>query len=435
MAVVNKHYQDKDYQGGLVELEKLAKLTEAALAGIGNQPGGIEIGEEVAQGLAGMFDEDSGSYQYQAARSNVMLSFEPAVKLLGSLQGELDKADSLAEGEDYDAGIKVLEKVQTECDRVLDDAQRRWAVKEKEFFEFRKMGERLAEVRTKKIAEMEQKLESAKEGNQTKSIQEFTTQLKQLQDAPDKAKPLNDLYQSAKDLAALLDYADAMKKIDEARKIGLTLQTEMKKVSENVARETLAAEGQDKATFDFAAKTKDKHWGFDSDDDAKNFFVGAATNDMGGLVASDKLKQMYVQVDAALGRLDQLLSTGMDPESAGDIAFKNIPKNFWPDRVVREVLMYKRARGRSRKRSEPKSKRKRPRTSSTSCSSWAIPATKRSAIWSKKCRISSIPKRSAITRIRSPRLRKWRRNTAPRPSRPSPRSSATRPLSCSAATN
>ena len=34
----------------------------------------------------------------------------------------------------------------------------------------------------------------------------------------------------------------------------------------------------------------------------------------------------------------------MSPEKAADIAFKNIPKNFWPDRVVREVLMYRRAR-------------------------------------------------------------------------------------------
>ena len=34
----------------------------------------------------------------------------------------------------------------------------------------------------------------------------------------------------------------------------------------------------------------------------------------------------------------------MSPEKAGDIAFKNIPKNFWPDRVVQEVIMYKRAR-------------------------------------------------------------------------------------------
>ena len=39
-----------------------------------------------------------------------------------------------------------------------------------------------------------------------------------------------------------------------------------------------------------------------------------------------------------------MLATAWIPKAGRDIAFKNIPKNFWPDRVVREVVMYRRAR-------------------------------------------------------------------------------------------
>ncbi len=349
MGVVNTFYQKKEFLNALLELEKLDTQVKEALQNIRPTGGkGVEPTEEeemaVAEGIASLFDEDSGPYQYRAEREKVMVSFEPAVKVLDSLQNFLDKADNLAEGEDYDAGIKELAKVQTECDGVLDGAKRDWAGKEKEFFEYRKMGERLAEPREKKIAALQEKLEGAQQGKQDKSIQDFENQLKELEKSPDEGQPLNELYKAARDLAAALDYAEAKQKLAQATQIGLRMQENMKKVSQQVALETQRAEGDDKQTFDFASKTKDKHWGFDSDDDAKNFFVGAATNDLGTLVPSDQLKQMYAQVDLALGRLDKLLSAGMDPEKAGDVAFKNIPKNFWPDRVVREAIMYQRAR-------------------------------------------------------------------------------------------
>ncbi len=81
MAIVNSHYQQKNYQGGLDELKTLADRVEIALAGLtGNEQGGVEITTEVAEGLASLFDEDSGPYQYQAARTTALLSFEPALE-------------------------------------------------------------------------------------------------------------------------------------------------------------------------------------------------------------------------------------------------------------------------------------------------------------------------------------------------------------------
>ena len=129
-----------------------------------------------------------------------MLSFEPAVKLLGSLQTLLDKADGLAEGEDYAAGVLELDKVQAECNRVLDDGKRRWAVKQKEFFEYRKMGERLAEA-ARKDRRNGGKARRAQQGGQTKSIEQFKTELERLQTAPDESKELNDIYKEACELA------------------------------------------------------------------------------------------------------------------------------------------------------------------------------------------------------------------------------------------
>ena len=71
---------------------------------------GLDISDEVSEGLAAMFDETSGPYQYQFHREQVSLAFDPAVKVEPSLQPKMDRADDLAEDEDYDAGVKDLKR-------------------------------------------------------------------------------------------------------------------------------------------------------------------------------------------------------------------------------------------------------------------------------------------------------------------------------------
>jgi hypothetical protein len=306
---------------------------------------GLEISQEVTESLAAMFDETSGPYQYQFHREQVCLSFDPAVKLEPSLQPKLDIADDLAEDEEYDAGVKELEDVvRPACEKVLAKAKLDWAVKEKDFFEYRKMGERFAEMRAKKISEKEEEINHAKSSKTKEFLQNLQSELNQLKTIPDRGEKLNALYTEASEAADSLDFAVAFKKIAEATKAGQEIEKELSELADSVRRETDNAEAKDKEVFDFVSKTKDKKWGFDTDDDAKNFLIGQATDEKGALVKSDKLLAIEVQVAAALKRLDKLTAAGMSPEKAGDIAFKNIPKNFWPDRVVREVIMYKRAR-------------------------------------------------------------------------------------------
>ena len=161
---------------------------------------------------------------------------------------------------------------------------------------------------------------------------------------PDRGGQLNALYKEASEAAERSISPSLSRKSKRRRPRGRKLELQLSKLAGSVDRETDQEAQKDKQTFDFASKTHDKHWGFDTDYDAKNFFIGQATGEYGESTASDKLLAMGEQTKAALARLEKLTSAGMSPEKAADIAFKNIPKNFWPDRVVQEVIMYQRAR-------------------------------------------------------------------------------------------
>jgi hypothetical protein len=313
--------------------------------GLGDVGEGLGLSNEVSQAIDELLNESDGLNQFQAKRDEVSLSFDPAVKLLPSLQKPMDHADELAENEDYDAGVKQLvEKVLPECQKVLANAKKEWAVKERKFFEYRKLGERLAETREKQVNSLEERIANAKSSQQANSQQQLERELDQLKKSPERGAKLNALYKEASEAAESLDFAVAFQKIQEATEAGREIEAELSLLAESVNRETDQESAKDKQTFDFASKTHDKNWGFDTDYDAKNFFIGQTTGEIGQLVPSDKLLAMGEQTKAALARLEQLTSAGMSPEKAADIAFKNIPKNFWPDRVVREVIMYQRAR-------------------------------------------------------------------------------------------
>jgi len=175
---------------------------------------GLEISNEVTEGLAAMFDETSGPYQYQFHREQVSLSFDPAVKLEPSLQPKMDIADDLAEDEDYDAGVKELDDVvRPACEKVLAKAKLEWAVKEKEFFEYRKMGERFVEMREKNIREKEKEISDAKSSKTKEFLQNLESELNKLKTTPDRGEKLNALYKEASEAADALDFAEAFKKI------------------------------------------------------------------------------------------------------------------------------------------------------------------------------------------------------------------------------
>ena len=313
--------------------------------GLGDVGQGLGLSNEVSQAIDDILDDTDGQNQFQTKRDEVSLSFDPAVKLLPSLQKPMDHADELADNEDYDGAIKELvEKVLPECQKVLANAKKEWAVKERTFFDYRKMGERFAEIREKKVGSLENRIDLAKSSKQTDSQQKLEKELDELKKSPDRGGKLNALYKEASEAAESQDFAVAFQKIQEATEEGRLLEQELSQLASSVNHETDQAALKDKQTFDFASKTHDKHWGFDTDYDAKNFFIGQATGEYGETTASDKLLAMGEQTKAALARLEKLTSAGMSPEKAADIAFKNIPKNFWPDRVVQEVIMYQRAR-------------------------------------------------------------------------------------------
>ena len=99
--------------------------------GLGDVGEGLGLSNEVNQAIDEILDDMDGQNQFQTKRDEASLSFDPAVKLLPSLQKPMDRADELADNEDYDAAVKQLaEHVLPECQKVLANAKKEWAVKE-----------------------------------------------------------------------------------------------------------------------------------------------------------------------------------------------------------------------------------------------------------------------------------------------------------------
>ena len=165
-----------------------------------------------------------GQNQFQTKRDEASLSFDPAVKLLPSLQKPMDRADELADNEDYDAAVKQLaEHVLPECQKVLANAKKEWAVKERKFFDYRKMGERFVEIREKKVSSLEKRIDLAKSSKQTDSQQKLEKELDELKKTPDRGGQLNALYKEASEAAEAHHFAVAFQKIQEATTEGQEL--------------------------------------------------------------------------------------------------------------------------------------------------------------------------------------------------------------------
>ncbi len=151
------------------------------------------------------------------------------------------------------------------------------------------------------------------------------------------------LHDDAKALGEKKDFKEAEKHLKQMVAGANKIMKAGENVKSQMREEASKAAKTESSAFDFGSKIDDKKWGFNTNKDAMAFMVGQSRDDQGNLIASDKLKAMTEAVEAAIKRKDKLIGSGVDPVEAGEIAFKNIPRNFWPPSVVREVAMYRRA--------------------------------------------------------------------------------------------
>ncbi len=333
-----------DFGNALKFCDKLEQETRLAVSQSGQQQESVDLPDDLSDTLAGMFDEESEEFKYRAKREEVMGLFPYAVKFTPQLQSQLDGADKKAEAQDYEAGTTALEKLLPECDKAIAAARKSWLVKEREFSGAMRLGKQLATQRAKKVAALEEDIFNSNSSNRVEAAKKAQKQLDELNNTPDIGGEIGGLYKQANEAATDLDFIEAQRLVNEAIQIARPAQEQLNQALDNARRDTERASAADEKAFDFASKTKDKKWGFDSDDDARNFLIGNAMGQTGNLVKSEKLKEMEGRVAEAVKRKDILLASGASPEEVGETVFKNIPRNFWPDSFVREVIMYQRAR-------------------------------------------------------------------------------------------
>ncbi|HEX3998417.1 MAG TPA: hypothetical protein VHX65_07705 [Pirellulales bacterium] len=288
------------------------------------------------------------SDKYEGRRSEVCVSYDMAVGIQPELQKSMAAIDRLAVAKQYDEAIAELNKVEKDCQAALQLGARQWAVKEHKFTPSLEMARRLNQVERAGLdaanEEMAPRLVAARQANDAPRIAALEAAARRLREAAAPGRDIVALYENATSEASQLNYVKAGQLLDQATGLAKTAKQKLDAEVARVKASTAEAAAGDKKAFDFTSQISDAEWGFDSDADAQNFYIGAATGQLGEKAKSGQLKDMERQTGLALKRRDALLAAGSTPEQAGEVAFANIPRNFWPDNVVREVLMYKRAR-------------------------------------------------------------------------------------------
>ncbi len=157
-------------------------------------------------------------------------------------------------------------------------------------------------------------------------------------------KEIEKIYSEAMQQAKEKAYDEAIKLLNNATTLAKRAELALQSECEKLKLETMKAEDEQAEAFAFTTKVKDKEWGFDPDTDAPNFYLANSINELGGLETSPQLKKMQKVYTDCLKRRDQLKKQGASIGQIVDAVYKNIPKNFWPDDVVKEVMLYKAAK-------------------------------------------------------------------------------------------
>ena len=154
-------------------------------------------------------------------------------------------------------------------------------------------------------------------------------------------KAIEEKYGQAVEKAEEKEYEEAIKLLKEAKRLVDEAKKKLEKEKKEIANATKEDAEKQKEAFNFTTEVKDQEWGFDTDDDAKNFYLANSVNALGGLETSPQLKQMQEVYEDCLKRRDQLKKMGASIDEIVEAVYKNVPKNFWPDDVVKEVILYK----------------------------------------------------------------------------------------------
>jgi hypothetical protein len=285
---------------------------------------------------------------YEDRRYEVKVTYDLAVGVLPELKSSMAAIEKLGGEKKYDDAIKELNKLEKDCRAALALAGKQWTVRLHKSRPLVELANRMVQTEQSgsdsAIEAAEMQITVAKKTNKPERVAQLEAEIARLKALSGPGRAIKALYDQAVQQADQLNYIKANELLDRATPLAEDAKKKLDAQVAKIQAATTSAAATDKKAFDFASQTSDAEWGFDTDADSQAFFIGAATGDVGRFVKGNKLKEMEASVTEALKRRDALLASGASPEQAGETAFANIPKNFWPDNVVREVLMYKRAR-------------------------------------------------------------------------------------------
>lgn len=150
-----------------------------------------------------------------------------------------------------------------------------------------------------------------------------------------------DGFQLAENMRLAGNFNQARTKLEELLLLVKNSRKEIETLKQSMTLETEGKVQEREEVFNFNTKTKDGE--FDTDSDAAKFFLANVTGDLGGLEVSPKLIKMQELFAEAIKQANKLRALGATPEEIGRVAMKGIPKAFWPDWMIKEIEMFKRA--------------------------------------------------------------------------------------------
>lgn len=136
-------------------------------------------------------------------------------------------------------------------------------------------------------------------------------------------------------------YDEAIAKLARGTELAKSAQEEINRQKAAIALETAADEEDQVAAFSMVVRVEDSEYGFDTDTDAKHFYLANTVGETGVLEKSETLRKMESVLAKCLERKERLEKAGASIDEIVQSVFKNVPPALWPDSVVKEVQLYK----------------------------------------------------------------------------------------------
>ena len=165
--------------------------------------------------------------------------------------------------------------------------------------------------------------------------------LQRLDDSSGTGAKILNLYSSAFSQAKANQFEGALADLAAATKLAKTAQGELDQQKRTIASQTASEEEEQLAAFGMVVQVDDPEYGFDTDKDAKNFYLANTLGEKGGLEKSETLIKIESVLNDCIERKIALEKAGASIDEIIQTVFKNIPKAFWPDSIVKEVVLFK----------------------------------------------------------------------------------------------